>query len=83
MNAWKKAFESYIAYFGGSITILIVCGQWNIVNAFLIENPAAGVVATCVFLIMSYICHDATAKVDKIEFDKRRRPRKGPRAGKK
>ncbi|KCZ49903.1 MULTISPECIES: hypothetical protein [unclassified Hyphomonas] len=83
MSAWNKALLSYFTYFGGTIVFLTVCGQWDAVNGFLKRNPALGVVASVVFILISYICHDAVDKVDQIEFDKRRRPRKGPRAGKK
>jgi len=79
MGTLEKVFLSYAAWFGGAITLLTVCGQWELVNRFLVANPILGLSASVLFLMFSYIHYDSVDKVAKLEFDKRRRPRKGRR----
>lgn len=76
MNTIQKVLLSYVAFFGGAITLLTVNGHWKKTEEFLNSNPKFGFFVTAVYLFSAYVYYDSADKAAKLEFDKRRQKRK-------
>ena len=76
MDFLKKAFFDYFAWFGGTITLLTVCGYWPEVQEFLQNNRGFGLIASLFFIMFQSIKHHSVEAAAKLEFDRKRGKRK-------